>query len=403
MSSFQYRAKHPQESKVVTGTVEAESTGEANAKLRAQGLLVLSIKEGATANHFQLSFKRQKVTLKEKIIFTRQLSVMIKAGLPIVKALQALAAQTESAYFKTVLQDMIVRVRGGTTLSQAMRRYPKIFPEIYTAVIRAGEETGQLAEVLLNLAIQQEKDADLIGKIRGAMIYPVFILVVLVLMIIIIVYFVLPNLQHVFADSGQKLPLITRVLLGSSTILRQYGIYVLGLLVAAGVALRYWTKTEAGGKFFDRLKISLPVFGNLNRKIYMARFSRTLAMLTKASLPILQSIKIVRQTINNRYYDPAFNNIERLVESGKPLSAAMEKEALFPPMVSQLTSLGEQSGDIESVLLEVADFYDKEVNAISQNLSALIEPLMIVIIGAGVALVVIAVISPIYNISSTIK
>lgn len=403
MATFLYKAKRLGQTKPETGQTEAENTAEANKKLRSQGLMVLSLREDDHRKAFGLSWKRTSVPAKEKIIFTRQLAVMIRAGLPIVKALQALQKQTESNAFKEIIADLVLRIRGGQTLSQAMHHHSKAFPEIYIAVIRAGENTGQLAEVLVTLADQQEKDADLTSKIRSAMIYPAFILGVLVIVIGIIVYFVLPNLQTVFASSGQKLPILTRVLLGFSGFFRHDFFLLVGLILAAFFGIRWWIRQPSGARFYDHLKISLPVFGNLTKRVYMARFTRTMAMLVKASLPILEAIKIVRKTINNGLYNEAFGRIERAVESGKSLSSAIEKEPLFPAMVAQLSSLGEESGSLETVLLEAANFYDKEVDTISQNLSALIEPLLIVIMGVGVGLVVVAVIGPIYNLVQTIN
>lgn len=395
--TYRYEAKKGPTGKLEKGEVEADSISAANSQLRSQGFLVLHISEATATGGFHLSFKRRKVPLKEKIIFTRQLSVMIKAGLAIVKALEALARQTENQYFRGVITEMIIQVKGGQTLSKTMLRYPKIFSEVYVAVIRAGEETGQLSEVLLNLADQQEKEADLIGKVKGAMIYPAVILVVMVGVGFIIVFFVMPSLKNIFTESGQELPFLTRMLLGTSDFLTRYFWIVLPILFGLGYCLRWWFRQPSGQRLYDNLKVRVPIFGSLTKKLYMARFSRTLAMLTKASLPILQSIQIVRKTINNVHYSAAFTRIERAVESGKSVSASIAKEPLFPPVVAQLTSLGEESGNMETVLLEIANFYDKEVDSISKNLSTLLEPLLLVVMGIGVGFVVAAVLGPIYG------
>ncbi len=395
MSTFSYTVR-PHGGKIQSGKIEAETLGEASKKLHAEGFSILKL----TEEHglpFSLKNFTKKVPFKDKIIFTRELSVMTKAGLPIVKAMEALAKQTESQYFKEVIRDIIVQIKGGRTLSKALAKYPKVFPEIYIAVVKAGEQTGQLAEVLMNLAEQQEKDADLISKVKSAMIYPAVILLALVGVVILIVFFVLPNLTTVFADSNTTLPFATRLLLGVSDVIRHYFLIVIALLAGAYIGFRYWVAKPSGRAFYDKLKIKIPVFGTLTKKVYMARFSRTMAMLTKASLPILVSIKIIRKTINNYHYDLAFDRIEKAVESGKALSAALEKEVLFPPMVSQLTSLGEESGSLEGVFVEIADFYDKEVDTNSKNLSTLLEPVMLIIMGIGVAFVAIAVLQPIYG------
>jgi type II secretory pathway component PulF len=322
---------------------------------------------------------------------------MIRAGLPIIKSLEALRKQSENHYFQDVISQMINAVKGGQTLSKSMARYPHIFSEIYIAVVKAGEETGQLASVLLTLSEQQEKEADLISKIKSAMIYPAIILCTLIGVAFLIIFFVLPNLEKIFTESGQQLPILTRILLGTSKVFTSYWYIIFPVLIGIFFALRIWFKTDQGRTIYDRLKITTPVFGNLSKKVYMARFSRTMAMLVQASLPILQSLKIVQKTISNVHYNEAFNRINKAVESGKPLSEAIDKEVLFPAMVAQLTNLGEQSGNLESVLLEVANFYDKEVDAVTRNLSALLEPLLLLVMGAGVGFVVAAVLGPIYG------
>jgi type IV pilus assembly protein PilC len=399
MPFFRYQAKKGADGTIEKGEIEAESPAAARERLRAEGFLLLELHQATTTTRGATGglFKRKKVGLKDKIIFTRQLSVMIRAGLSLVKALQALQKQSENAYFKDVIGTMINQVKGGQTLSKAMSRTPKIFPEVYVAVVKAGEQTGQLAEVLLNLAEQQEKEADLIGKVKGAMIYPGVILVTMVGVGFLIVFFVLPSLTNIFAESGQKLPFLTRMLLGTSDFIRHYLLILIPIVIGFFYLMRRWFKTKSGQSFYDHAKVSMPVFGGLTKKLYMARFSRTLAMLTKASLPIIQSIQIVEKTINNVHYKGAFLRIEQAVESGKSLSIALDKEPLFPPMVSQLTSLGEESGNLESVLLEIAQFYDKEVDAISRNLSTLLEPLLLIIMGIGVGFVVAAVLGPIYG------
>jgi len=397
MADFRYQAKKPGEAKLHQGEIAAENASEAAKRLKEEGLIILKVTAVSQASGYHFSFQRKKVPLKEKIIFTRQLSVMTRAGLPIVKAMEALRRQTQNKYFQQVIDQLVLEVKGGQRLSRVMAKYPKVFPEVYVAVVRAGEESGQLSDVLLNLADQQEKDADLISKIKGAMIYPVIILITLVAVGALIIFFVLPSLQTIFADSGQKLPILTRILLGTSYLARKYFFIIIPLLIGLFIALRFWVQTVRGRTIYDRLKITLPVFGSLTKKVYMARFTRTMAILIKASLPILQSIKIVKKTVNNTGYNEAFTRIERGVESGKSLSSVISKESLFPPMVAQLTNLGEETGNLEGVLLEIASFYDKEVDTISKNLTTLLEPLLMIVMGIGVGFIVAAVLGPIYG------
>jgi len=401
MPIFTYQAHRVGENKKETGQLEATSVTEVTQQLRDRGLLPVKITEGAEKPKFSLN--RKTVPLKEKIIFTRQLAVMIKAGLPAVKALESLGKQTTNKFFQNVIHDIIKEVKGGQALSMVMARYPKVFPEIYVAVVKAGEQTGQLSEVLFNLADQQERQAEIIGKVRGAMMYPAIIFFALIGVVFLIVFFVLPSLKTVFQDFGADLPLTTRLLFGTSEIARKYFYIVIPVMIGIGYLIHFWFTRPGGRLVWDKIKIKVPIFGGLTTKVYMTSFARTMAMLVKASLPILQSIQIVQKTINNKHYEAAFTRIARQVEAGKALSYALAQEPLFPPMVAQLVTLGEESGNLESVLQEVTRFYDSEVENMTKNMASLIEPVMLLIMGVGVAFVVASVLSPIYKLVSTFE
>lgn len=398
MRIFSYIAQDISTGKKQSGQIEAENLGQAGKLLREQKLLPVKIT--VTNNRTGSLVGQKRVPLKERIIFTRQLAVMMKAGLPAVKALEALFKQTSHKYFQKVITDLITQVKGGQPLSATMSKYPKVFPEVYTAVVKAGEQTGQLSEVLFNLADQQEKQADLISKVRGAMMYPAIIFMALIGVVFLIVFFVLPSLKNVFSDFGAQLPLQTKLLFAVSDIFRQYFYIVLPIFIVLLYLLKVWFSRPRGRLVYDKIKIKLPVFGMLTTKVYMATFSRTMSMLVKASLPIIEALRIVQKTIDNKHYEMAFDRIVKEVESGKPLSAAIAKEPLFPPMVSQLTTLGEESGNLDSVLQEVTRFYDSEVENLTKNLASLIEPIMLLVMGVGVAFVVASVLGPIYKLVS---
>jgi len=402
MATFQYTAYRPGQKKKVVGKIEASNLIEANRHLRSENLVPVQIIEGAAAGR-RFSFKRHKVSLPDKIIFTRQLALMIKAGLPLTNALESLAKQTGNDYFREVILQLIKEVKGGRPLSSVLTNYPHVFAEVYVAVVKAGESTGQLAEVLFNLADQQEKQAEIISKVRGALLYPAVILVALIGVVFLIVFFVLPSLQSIFLDFGSDLPLTTRILFSSSTIIRKYYLEFFGGLIALVYLGKWWAGRPTGRMVYDRLKVSVPIFGPLTKKVYMANFSRTMAMLVHASLPILQSIKIVQKTINNELYNKSFEAITTAVENGQSLSKAIDRQEIFPPMVGQLIGLGEESGDLEAVFLEIARFYDSEVDNITRNMASLIEPIMIVIMGLGVGFIVASVLGPIYKLTSAIQ
>lgn len=398
MPVFSYTARSATSSKKIFGQIEAENISEAGRSLHAQKLLPLTLSEGAGKTGL---FSGKKVPLKERIIFTRQLAVMIKAGLPAVKALAALGQQTSHKYFKKIIIEIIKDIQGGQPMSVSIAKYPKVFPEIYIAVVRAGEETGQLAEVLFNLADQQEKQAELISKVRGAMMYPAIILIALIGVVFLIVFFVLPSLQTVFRDFGSELPFTTKLLFAISEGFRRYFYIVLPGLIIVAYGVKVWFSRPQGRLVRDKLILKIPIFGSLATKVYMASFSRTMGMLVRASLPILQSIKIVQKTISNKHYEGAFTRIAQAVEAGKPLSGAIAKEPLFPPMIAQLTTLGEETGNLDAVLVEITRFYDTEVDNMTKNLASLIEPIMLIVMGLGVAFVVSSVLSPIYKLVST--
>lgn len=399
MTLYSYIGRSEDGSTKKKGEIEAANRGEAAKRLREMGLTPVSIDEAKKG--LALGFLKKKVPLREKVIFTRQLAVMVKAGLPLVEALGALQRQTTNKTFVEVIQDLINEVRGGETLSNVMLKHKGIFPEVYIAVVKAGESTGQLSDVLFTLAEQQEKQAELIAKVKGALMYPAIILIALIGVIGLIVFFVLPSMESIFTDYGADLPLTTKLLFSFSNFAKDY-YWVLAIMAVVGFyLLRLAISRPKGRLVYDRFVLIVPVFGNLTKKVYMANFARTMAMLTKASLPILQSIRIVRRTISNKHYDAAFNRILKAVENGEPLSKTLNKEPIFPPMVTQLTALGEQSGELESVFLEIARFYDSEVDNITRNLAALIEPIMLITMGIGVAFVVASVLSPIYKLVET--
>ena len=396
MLNYSYSAKSLTDGRVEKGKTTAENLSQAIQKLKSSGLTPIKITE-IKSSSFNLSIIFKKVPANEKIIFTRQLATMIKAGLPLVKAIDSMKSQSSNEYFKSILTQIAMDLKGGILLSKSLAKYPKTFSDIYVSIVRTGEQTGQLSEVLFELAKQQEKDADLISKVRGAMIYPIIILVALISVVILILVFVLPSLQAVFNDANVQLPFATRILLGSSGFTIHYYWLMIIIFIGLYFFIRFYLKTTRGKLIYDKLKIKLPVFGALTTRVYMARFSRTTATLVKSSVPILEAMKIVRQTINNIHYHQAFDRISKSIEGGDTIAKSLQKEPLFPPMVTQLISLGEESGNVETSLQEVAEFYEKEVDNLTKNLATMIEPIMMIVMGLGVAFVVAAVLGPIYG------
>lgn len=347
------------------------------------------------------SFKK-KVSLKDKIIFTRQLAIMVRGGLPLVDALKALEEQTENLTFLEAISQVRRDVSGGMALSKALSKYKKIFPSFYIAVVSSGEKSGKLDKVLESLADQQQKDYDLISKVKAAMTYPVVIVCALVIVMILMFIFVIPQLKTIFSEMGVALPIITQIFLGISSFLVNDWYITLIIFIGLYFGIRYFAKLPKGGLIVDKYNIKVPIFGQLVKKIYLARFSRTTATLIASGLPMMEVLTTDKEVIGNRYFDPMFDAISSDVQSGIALSKALKKHPDFPVMISQMISVGERSGKIDDVLLQLADFYDKEVEVTTANLASLIEPILILIIGAGIGVAIASVILPIYSLVNVI-
>lgn len=392
---------------VQNGVIEAQNEDQASKLLREKNYYVLDLKaEGGNlknpVKNFEIPFFGKKVSLKDKIIFTQQLGMMLKAGLPMVDAFQALQEQTDNKYFSRVIGEIATEIKGGKPFSEIIARYPKIFSGFYIAIAASGEKTGKLDEVLERLADQLQKDYDLISKIKAAATYPILVIVTLVGIVILMMVFVIPNLKAIFSDMGAQLPLVTRIVLGTSDIIIKYWYIFIILVIAIVLGIRLMARTAKGGLIWDKFKLRIPLIGPLMKKIYMARFCRTTGTLVASGLPILNIIETVQGVITNRVYQNAFKKIAVDIESGIQLSDTLKKQQVFPSMIYHLVAVGEKSGKLDYVLLSAADFFDREVETTTNTLATLIEPILIILIAAGVGVVVASVIMPIYSLVNVI-
>lgn len=390
-----------------SGVVEALSEAQAAKNLQAQGLFVLNIKEegsGIKSGGLNIPFLGGRIPLKDKIIFTQQLAMMMNSGLPMLDAFNTLQEQTENKYFKKVIGEIAAQIRGGKPLSKSISAYPNIFSKFYIAMTGAGEKSGKLDEVLKRLAEELQNDYELMAKVKAAITYPILIMTALIGIVILMMIFVIPQLKKIFADMGVELPLITRVVLGTSDLMVNYWYIWLLLIVGLVVGLRFWTKTSNGGLIWDGLKLRIPVIGKLMRQIYMSRFCRTAGTLIASGLPILDIIKTTSEVMSNRLYQKALKAVATKIENGQTFSESIKSEArnIFPPMIYHLISVGEKSGKLDEILLTMARFFDRDVEATTNNLASLIEPILIIFVGAGVGLVVASVIMPIYSLVNVI-
>ncbi len=402
---YTYTAK-TKEGVIRSGNIDASNEEDAAKILKGHDLFILEVKkeEGSlpSIQNIKIPFISGRVALKDKIIFTQQLAMMVKAGLPLVDAFSALEEQTENKYFSKTIGEIATDVKGGKALSETLSKYPRIFNELYISIVRSGEKSGKLDEVLERLSDQLQKDYDLISKIKAAVTYPIVVVIALIGIVILMLIFVVPQLKNIFQDLGAELPLTTRIVLGTSDAVINYWYIFLIATIALVFGFRYWARTNAGGMIWDRLKLRIPLIGPLTRKIYMARFARTMGTLVASGLPMLEIIETVKGIINNRVYQKGFENISNDIENGVQLSVTLEKQKIFPPMIYHLISVGEKSGKLDYVLLSMATFFDKEVENTTSNLATLVEPILIIIIGAGVGFVVASVIMPIYSLVNTI-
>ena len=396
MITFTYTARDTNANKVVKSTVQAESERAAAKLLMAQGIVPLEIKEQQDNTSFFARFTN-RVSSKDRVIFTRQLSTLINAGLPLAQALHTVSEQTTNKKLQAAVSDIITTVEGGSSLSDAFGRHPAIFNEVYISLIAAGEVSGTLDKSLERIANQQEKDAELISKVRGAMVYPIIVLFVIVGVVAFMFITVVPQIQKLFVDLKQELPFITAVMVGIANFMMNFWWLIL-LVIGFGVYfLRRYIQTEDGRRLFDTFKLRVPIFGKLFQKLYMARFTRTGETLLAAGVPILEMLTIASRSANNVIVAKSITRAGEKVRGGKALSVSLKNEDAIAPLVSQMISIGEQSGGIDKMMSKAADFYENELDNDVRALSTAIEPVLMVLLAGVAGTLVAAILLPVYG------
>ena len=392
---FKYKARNS-DGELIKGELEAADDTTATSVLREKGLYVSSISKVSESKLPQIPFLN-KTSLKDKIIFTQQLGIMIKSGLSVVDALKALSTETTNKRFTEEITDVISDVKGGMPLSEAFSKHPRTFDPVYINTIRSGEKSGKLDDVLKRLSTQLEKDYVLSTKLRGAMVYPAFVLTALIIVMVLVMIVIIPQLTVIFEDVGVPLPILTRIVISLSKFMQKYILFIIIAVIGIAALLQYYGKTPTGRRLFDTIKLKIPVFGKLMKKSYMAKFTRTFAGLSAAGLPLLDIFKTSKEVINNSIYQEAIAEMEKKIELGESISNVIKNSPLFPGMVGQLASVGEKSGSIDLVFDSMANFFDKEVDNMTTNLSTLLEPILMVIMGIGIGLLIVSVLQPIYG------
>lgn len=403
MAVYAYKARD-RKGRILQDTVEGTNVGSVAATLRQEGLLVIDVKE-QSAGQKDILEPFKGVKLSDLVIFTRQFSTMINAGLPIVRALRTLAEQTPNKKLKDTIDQVRSDVESGFALSEALEKHPDIFNKLYVEMVRAGEIGGVLDEVLIRVASQLEKDQELRRKIKSAMTYPTVVLILAIVTAVFMLVFIVPIFAKMFTDLGGTLPLPTRIAIGVSDVLTSIFGVLLGAGAVAGVVffLR-WIKTENGRKIWGRTVLKIPFkIGDVVQKGALARFSRTLGALGNAGVPILQALEITANSSGNWVIEDALLRSRDAIREGNPIYTPLEKEAVFPPMVTRMLAVGEETGEMEEMLEKIAEFYESEVDATVKALTSIIEPLMIVVVGGIVGAIIVSMYLPMFKIFELIE
>lgn len=396
MASFQWKGRD-RAGQYQEGVLLADNKAAAAAVLRQQNIKVSSLRRKGREIPF-LPPMPTRINTKKVALFTRQFSVMLDAGLPLVQCLEILGEQQEHPKFAQIITKVRTDVESGLSLAEAMRKHPAAFDDLYVNMVAAGESGGILDVILQRLSTYMEKTVKLKGQVKSAMIYPIAVLIIAVGVVWLILWKVIPVFAQLFLGLGGQLPTLTRIVINASNAVGAYSPYILVGIIAIVLALRAYKKTERGRRVIDGAMLRIPVIGELLRKIAVARFCRTLATLTSSGVPILESLEITAKTAGNAVIEDAVMAVRKAVEEGRTLSGPLGDTKVFPMMVVQMINVGEQTGALDQMLSKIADFYEDEVDTAVAGLMKLIEPIMIVVLGAIIGTIVAAMYLPLYSI-----
>lgn len=385
-----------------SGQYECNDEAAVNSYLKKLRITPTSVKPKPKDMLAGVSFFQAKVTGRDVVIFTRQLSTMIDAGLPLVQSLEILANQQENPTLKRVLREIKADVETGTTFAEAMKRHPQVFDNLFCNMIEAGEIGGILDTILGRLAGFMEKSMNLKKKVKGAFTYPVICLCISVVILGVILIFVVPTFEKMFADFGAALPVPTQIVVGMSRFVQTKILYLIGIFFAVFFAFKKYYKTDSGNRRIDALSLKAPVFGDLILKVAVAKFTRTLGTMLQSGVPILDALKVVGRTAGNRVIETAVFRVAESISEGRSIAEPLEETGVFPNMVVQMISVGEATGALDAMLSKIADFYDDEVDQAVDNLTAMIEPFMMVFLGGMVGALVVAMYLPIFQMGKVV-
>lgn len=404
METYTYQA-HTHTGQLVNGSQQAESKKEVVDTLLAKDMTPISIEAASDSSVIKKLagfLPHGRVSMKERVIFSRQFATMIGAGIPIARSLSILKSQTANKTLAAALDKVAHDVESGTTLSDSIAKFPKIFSPVYISMVHAGEVGGILDEVLNRLADQMEKDSELISKVRGAMVYPGLIFVVMIAALIFIMTVVVPQLEAVFEAVDTELPWNTKLLLNLSSLMRSQGFLIGAVVISSGVLfVRTAKKNQKLRHYLHRVYLKIPVFGTITRKINIARFARTLGSLLGSGIPVLEALKVVSDSLSNVIMQDELKAASNAVRNGGSLAKSLRSSKVFPIIVPEMIAIGEETGELEKILMKLADFYDKEVQSLVANLSSVIEPMILIVTGGLVGFIIISVIGPLYQLTGS--
>ncbi len=407
MAKYLYTAKSVSTGETKGGEIIGKDENQVGQELRTQGFLVTSLKlieDTTTGTQVKFWDRFQTVPLKEKMVFTRNLAVMTSSGLTISRAIHNLSVQTQNKRFQKILLSVHDDVQAGKQLSEGLAKYPSVFNELFVNMVSVGEISGNLESVLDILALQLEKENDLLSKVRGALIYPAVILVAMVGIAVLMLTYILPKITAVFIDMEVTLPPLTRFLIAASDFLRVHWIMAIVLTVVSLIGIRVASKTDVGRHFLNWLVLRLPIVGSIVVKVNCARFARIYSSLLKSGVSVVSALTIVSRTLGNIYYKEALVQGVEEIQKGTELSKVTEKHPrIFPILVTQIIQVGEETGKTEDVLQRLAEFYEEEVSQITKNMSSIIEPILMLLIGTSVGFFAVAMLQPMYSVLENIK
>lgn len=406
MPVFKYEAT-TQDGKPAVGEIEADDRDQVATLLHGKGMVVITIDEKLDLGLSKLfNISIGGLPLKEKVVFSKQLSTMLVSGLPLIQALNIMIQQSENQAMKKALTDVYQMVEAGSSLSEAFRKEGTIYEEVQLSLIEAGEKSGTLNEIMIRIAIELEKAKKLRGKIIGAMIYPIIIFIVMIGVFIMLVVFMVPGVKDLYADFGaDELPAVTQFMIDLSDVMTNpLGMAVfVAIIVSAVLGYRYYYATDAGRRQIDKLFLKVPVFGNLNTKIQLTQFSRLLGLLLQSGVPIVESLQIVSRSLTNSNFSDVVTYSSDEVLKGSSLSLALSKGEVFPIIMLKMVATGEETGKLDSIMGDMALFYEDEVNEITSNLTKLMEPFILLIVGVMVGFIAVAIYLPLYSLGNQIQ